>query len=113
MATKSNPTAAHTGQTQSAPRETLDGQPATPVDVKTLLEQYGCGPIPLVGTANGLYERHLIFDNAIEPSAATPRDRFEAFACAIRDILTQRWVHTEQTYAQENPKRAYYLSMEF
>ena len=31
----------------------------------------------------------------------------------MRDILSQRWVLTEQTYEQENPKRVYYLSMEF
>jgi starch phosphorylase len=31
----------------------------------------------------------------------------------VRDILSQRWVHTEETYAREDPKRVYYLSMEF
>ena len=31
----------------------------------------------------------------------------------MRDILSQRWVHTEKTYERENPKRVYYLSMEF
>ncbi len=31
----------------------------------------------------------------------------------MRDVLSQRWVHTEETYERENPKRVYYLSMEF
>ncbi len=31
----------------------------------------------------------------------------------MRDALSQRWVRTEETYARENPKRAYYVSMEF
>ncbi len=31
----------------------------------------------------------------------------------MRDVLSQRWVRTEQTYERENPKRVYYLSMEF
>ena len=31
----------------------------------------------------------------------------------MRDILSQRWLRTEQTYERENPKRVYYLSMEF
>ena len=31
----------------------------------------------------------------------------------MRDILSQRWVQTESTYERENPKRIYYLSMEF
>jgi starch phosphorylase len=78
-----------------------------------LLARYGCGPIPLSGTDNGFYERHLVFDNAVALETAGPRQRFEAFAHAIRDILTQRWVATNETYRRENPKRVYYLSMEF
>ena len=31
----------------------------------------------------------------------------------MRDVLSQRWVLTESTYDRENPKRIYYLSMEF
>ena len=31
----------------------------------------------------------------------------------MRDVLSQRWVRTEETYERENPKRVYYLSMEF
>jgi starch phosphorylase len=78
-----------------------------------LLRQYGCGPIPFVGTENAFYERHLIFDRAIDPKVATARERFEAFARSVRDILAQRWVLTKETYERENPKRIYYLSMEF
>jgi starch phosphorylase len=54
-----------------------------------------------------------LFDNVIDLTAATPRDEFEAFAHSVRDILTQRWVLTENTYERENAKRVYYLSMEF
>ena len=32
-------------------------------DMKKLLEQYGCGPVPFTGTNDALYERHLVFDN--------------------------------------------------
>ena len=78
-----------------------------------LLQQYGCGPIPFVGTKNAFYERHLVFDRAIDPKVASARERFEAFASSVRDILAQRWVLTKQTYERENPKRIYYLSMEF
>jgi len=77
------------------------------------LDQYDCGPVHIVGSPNGLYERHLSFDNVIEQSAADSRDRFEAFARSVRDILSQRWVSTEGTYDRLNPKRIYYLSMEF
>jgi starch phosphorylase len=78
-----------------------------------LLEQYGCGPVRLTGTDDALYERHLLFDNVVHPAAAGPRDRYEAVARSVRDILSQRWVLTERTYERENPKRVYYLSMEY
>ena len=82
-------------------------------DISNLLNQYGCGPVRFAGVDAALYERHLLFDNAIDLAAASPRDRFEAFARSVRDILSQRWVLTENTYDRQNAKRLYYLSMEF
>src|SRR5262249_3420367 len=89
--------------------------PATagPADFAKLLDPYSCGPVHFWGTPDGLYDRHLLFDNVADPAAVSPRERFEAFARSVRDILSQRWVLTEKTYARENPKRIYYLSMEF
>src|ERR1700720_4590768 len=78
-----------------------------------ILEQYSRGPIRFAGSDSGLYERHLLFDNAIGMAGADARDRFEAFARSGRDVLSQRWTLTEDTYARLNPKRVYYLSMEF
>jgi starch phosphorylase len=79
----------------------------------TLLKQYGCGPVELTGSDSALYDRHLLFDNVISPTKAGPREQFEALARSVRDVLSQRWVLTEETYKRENPKRVYYLSMEF
>jgi len=81
--------------------------------IAKLRSQYGCGPIEFAGTANALYERHLVFDDVIDLGAAGPRESFVAIARSVRDILAQRWLKTENTYALENPKRVYYLSMEF
>jgi starch phosphorylase len=81
-------------------------------DPSKLLKQYGCGPIQFMGT-DGLYERHLHFDNVIDEKLIGLRERFAAVARSIRDVLSQRWVLTEKTYEQTNPKRVYYLSMEF
>jgi glycogen phosphorylase len=77
-----------------------------------LLKQYGCGPIQFAG-ADGLYDRHLLFDNVKELDAVRTREQYEAFAHSVRDVLSQRWLLTEKTYERENPKRVYYLSMEF
>ncbi len=89
--------------------------PRTPEEwrVSELLKQYGCGPIAFVGSENAFYDRHLVFDRVIDPQVATARERFEAFSHSIRDVLAQRWVLTRTTYNKANPKRVYYLSMEF
>ncbi len=78
-----------------------------------ILDQYGCGSIRFTGTDDALYERHLVFDNVVDVAEAGPRERFEAVARSLRDVLSQRWLRTEATYERENPKRVYYLSMEF
>ncbi len=78
-----------------------------------LLTQYGCGPIRFSGENDALFERHLLFDDIVALEAAGPRERFEAAARSVRDVLSQRWILTESTYEREKPKRIYYLSMEF
>jgi starch phosphorylase len=90
--------------------------PAVPVEsdaTSRLRQQYGCGPVQFTGTDDALYERHLIFDNVVKLTAAGARERFEAFARSARDVLSQRWILTEETYEKINPKRIYYLSMEY
>src|SRR5215510_302202 len=82
-------------------------------NVSELLKRYGSSAIPFVGTEGALFERHLVFDRAINPKVASARERFEAFSRSVRDILAQRWVQTKSTYEQQNAKRIYYLSMEF
>src|SRR5206468_2931958 len=96
------------GSTSMSTREKASSDP-----MGALRRQYGCGPVELAGNAQALYERHLLFDNVADPATAGLRERYEAFARSVRDVLSQRWVRTEQTYEREDPKRVYYLSMEF
>src|SRR3954470_15792205 len=87
-------------------------KPSAPMTA-TLLDQYGCGPIKFTGSGDALYERHLMFDSVRDPDEVGARERYEAVARSVRDILSQRWHRTEHTYDRENPKRVYYLSLEF
>src|SRR6201987_763803 len=87
--------------------------PTAPQHISKLIQQYGSGRVQFSGTENALYALHLLFDNIVDPAASDARMRLEAFAHSVRDILSQRWVRTENTYERENAKRAYYLSMEF
>src|SRR5215471_50429 len=81
--------------------------PANPLD------RFNCGPVNFAGTDNALYERHLTFDHVVALEAATRRDKFEAVARTVRDVVSQRWLKTEQTYRERNAKRVYYVSLEF
>src|SRR3954466_13234417 len=71
------------------------------------------GSIPFSGQADALFERHLLSDAVVEQCGAYDRQRFEALARSVRDLLARRWIKTQQTYDRQNPKRIYYLSMEF
>src|SRR5262249_55667141 len=95
----------------AAKEETMD--PKAREDLSKRIERYGCGPVEFTGSDDALYERHLVFDDVVAVSDAGPRERFEAFARSVRDVLSQRWIETEKTYERENPKRVYYLSLEF
>jgi glycogen phosphorylase len=78
-----------------------------------LAAHYGIEPVPFANVLYGLYQRHLLFDNGIDPYVTNAREHYDAFARSVRDILTQRWVRSHRTYHDVNPKRVYYLSMEF
>src|SRR5262249_35870157 len=58
-------------------------------------------------------DRYLLCENAVDPVTARSRQRFEAVARFIRDLITHRWVKTRLSREEANPKRIYYLSMEF
>ena len=95
------------GSTRRAPSAT--GGPS----LAKLLAYYGCGPVQFTGSGDALYERHLTFDDVVAVADAGPRERYQAIARSVRDVLSQRWIHTEKAYDRLDPKRVYYLSMEF
>src|SRR3974390_1887067 len=78
-----------------------------------LAARYGIAPTHFADTLHWLYARHLLCDNDVDPAIFNAREHYEAFARSVRDILSQRWVLTNKTYHHANPKRVYYLSMEF
>src|SRR5262245_32905206 len=100
-----------TAMTAAAEHATADNENAA--SFTNLLERYCGGPVRLTGAGDALYERPLMFGSLTDPAEAGLRQRYEAVARSVRDILAQRWHLTEQTYARENPKRIYSLSMEF
>uniref|UniRef100_A0A8B9MRU7 Alpha-1,4 glucan phosphorylase n=1 Tax=Accipiter nisus TaxID=211598 RepID=A0A8B9MRU7_9AVES len=59
------------------------------------------------------FNRHLHFTLVKDRNVATPRDYYQALAHAVRDHLVGRWLRTQQYYYEKDPKRIYYLSLEF
>src|SRR4051812_46448759 len=75
------------------------------------LERYACQGLKFPD--RDYYDRHVVLSHVVKLETATQRERFEAVAHTLRDILAQRWIATQDTYDRKNPKQVYYLSMEF
>jgi starch phosphorylase len=58
-------------------------------------------------------QNHLIFTGFKTSEAATPRDWYAAASHAVRDRVVERWIKTAESYSRDDPKRVYYLSLEF
>ena len=57
--------------------------------------------------------RYLLCNYLVDPALASKRKRFEALSRYVRDQLADRWVKTRRAREAANPKRVYYLSMEY
>ena len=74
----------------------------------------GAGRVEMsVPGLQGDYAHHLRYTLAKGEDTATARDRYLAFAYAIRDRITERWMDTQAEYHKQNSKYVYYLSLEF
>src|SRR5215468_12343453 len=71
------------------------------------------GRLGLTGKEDDWTDRYLLCEHLVDPLIALPRQRFEAVARFIRDLIAHRWVKTRRAREKANPKRIYYLSMEF
>uniref|UniRef100_A0A8D0CAA6 Alpha-1,4 glucan phosphorylase n=1 Tax=Scleropages formosus TaxID=113540 RepID=A0A8D0CAA6_SCLFO len=59
------------------------------------------------------FNRHLHFTLVKDRNVATKRDYYFALANTVRDHLIGRWIRTQQHYYEKDPKRVYYISLEF
>lgn len=56
---------------------------------------------------------HMEYTLGKDKYTALHRDVFNALSYSVRDKLIERWLDTQQAYYHEDPKRVYYVSMEF
>uniref|UniRef100_A0A8C8EW59 Alpha-1,4 glucan phosphorylase n=1 Tax=Oncorhynchus tshawytscha TaxID=74940 RepID=A0A8C8EW59_ONCTS len=59
------------------------------------------------------FNRHLHFTLVKDRNVASKRDYYFALANTVRDHLVGRWIRTQQYYYEKDPKRVYYISLEF
>ncbi len=67
----------------------------------------------LEGQDESWIDRYVLCNHLVSPHAALPRQKFEATARFIRDLVAHRWARTRLSRVEAKPKRVYYLSMEF
>lgn len=58
-------------------------------------------------------KKHLINSSFTSATVATARDWYAGTAHTVRDELIARWINTAESYKEKDPKRVYYLSLEF
>ncbi|XP_054711878.1 glycogen phosphorylase-like [Uloborus diversus] len=59
------------------------------------------------------FNRHLHYTLVKDRNVATPRDYYFALAHTVKDNLVSRWIRTQQHYYEADPKRVYYISLEY
>ncbi len=68
---------------------------------------------PKLSPIDQALQNHLVFSSFKTSEAATPRDWYDAASYTVRDHVVERWIKTADSYYRDDPKRVYYLSLEF
>uniref|UniRef100_A0A914XU86 Alpha-1,4 glucan phosphorylase n=1 Tax=Panagrolaimus superbus TaxID=310955 RepID=A0A914XU86_9BILA len=85
----------------------------TDADRRKQISVRGIAQVENVANIKKAFNRHLHFSLIKDRNVATPRDYYFALADTVRDHLVSRWIRTQQYYYEHDPKRVYYLSLEF
>jgi starch phosphorylase len=59
------------------------------------------------------FKRHFRYSRVKDKYNCDKMDRYYSMALAVRDKIIDRWMDTQTTYYSEDPKRVYYLSLEY
>ncbi|XP_011367273.1 glycogen phosphorylase, muscle form [Pteropus vampyrus] len=88
-------------------------RPLSDQDKRKQISVRGLAGVENVTDLKKNFNRHLHFTLVKDRNVATPRDYYFALAHTVRDHLVGRWIRTQQYYYEKDPKRIYYLSLEF
>ncbi|KAJ8008122.1 hypothetical protein DPEC_G00101480 [Dallia pectoralis] len=88
-------------------------KPLTDQEKRKQISVRGLAGVENVTDLKTNFNRHLHFTLVKDRNVATQRDYYFALANTVRDHLVGRWIRTQQHYYEKDPKRVYYLSLEF
>uniref|UniRef100_A0A8D3BSW5 Alpha-1,4 glucan phosphorylase n=1 Tax=Scophthalmus maximus TaxID=52904 RepID=A0A8D3BSW5_SCOMX len=88
-------------------------KPLSDHDRKKQISVRGLAGVENVADLKLNFNRHLHFTLVKDRNVATRRDYYFALANTVRDHLIGRWIRTQQHYYEKDPKRVYYISLEF
>uniref|UniRef100_A0A8B9R739 Alpha-1,4 glucan phosphorylase n=1 Tax=Astyanax mexicanus TaxID=7994 RepID=A0A8B9R739_ASTMX len=88
-------------------------KPLSDQDRRKQISVKGLAGVENVADLKTNFNRHLHFTLVKDRNVATKRDYYFALANTVRDHLVGRWIRTQQHYYEKDPKRVYYLSLEF
>ncbi|HTP07833.1 MAG TPA: glycogen/starch/alpha-glucan family phosphorylase, partial [Anaerolineae bacterium] len=77
------------------------------------MNNYGNPTINSVSDVQDSICRHAKYSLGKAWRDLSPRDLFTAVALSVRDQMVDRFLETQERYQQKDPKRLYYLSIEF
>uniref|UniRef100_A0A8C1UT63 Alpha-1,4 glucan phosphorylase n=1 Tax=Cyprinus carpio TaxID=7962 RepID=A0A8C1UT63_CYPCA len=88
-------------------------KPLSDHDRKKQISVRGLAGVENVADLKKNFNRHLHFTLVKDRNVSTKRDYYFALAHTVRDHLVGRWIRTQQSYYEKDPKRVYYISLEF
>lgn len=88
-------------------------KPQTDADRRKQISVRGIVEVGNVTEVKKSFNRHLHYTLVKDRNVATSRDYYFALANTVKDNMVSRWIRTQQHYYEKDPKRVYYLSLEY
>jgi len=85
----------------------------TDKDKRKQISVRGIAQVENVANVKKSFNRHLHYTIIKDRHVSTQRDYYFTLANVVKDHLVSRWIRTQQHYYETDPKRVYYLSLEF
>lgn len=91
----------------------MSSVPRTDQEKRKQISVRGIAGVENIAEVKKTFNRHLHFTLVKDRNVSTQRDYYFALAHTVKDHLVSRWIRTQQYYYETDPKRVYYLSLEY